>query len=518
MKTNILLLFLITVLGACHSSSQKNILTISNGAFVDGSGREVILNGINHVNKNAEQNHIDSDDEEILTQFRDWGFNIVRFGINWAELEPEPGVINEHYLRQIDKRVQWAEELGIWLYLDFHQDLYGGTMGNGAPQWATITDGEEHVKGDIWSDSYVLSGAVHRAFDNFWENRIASDGLGLQDHYLNCLKLVSQRYKNSPSVAGYDVMNEPFMGSRSVDVFPALISGYVQGLKKSRGEVLTLEEVASKWSVGEDKMQIFEALNDKAIFNEMVCAADSIVNSFEKNTLSAFYQRARDAIRSTGSQQIIFLEHNYLSNLGVPSRFSMPVDTDGNVDKRCCYAPHGYDLVTDSKNNTRQGYGRVEFIFEQIVRNAVSKASPVIVGEWGAYYNGEKAFTAASKHTIQIFEAQKISQSYWSYWKGIGEHEYFATTIVRNYPMATNGELMMYKNDFENNHYTQKWKESPDNKSVTRVFVKDINRCEIKLLPMSDFKKISISGSDNGYLVIEPLGENRELVITPLNR
>ncbi|MEG0456206.1 MAG: cellulase family glycosylhydrolase, partial [Bacteroides sp.] len=205
-------------------------------------------------------------------------------------------------------------------------------------------------------------------------------------------------------------------------------------------------------------------------------------------------------------------------NLGVPSRFSMPVDTDGNVDKRCCYAPHGYYLVTDSKNNTRQGYGRVEFIFEQIVRNAASKASPVIVGEWGAYYSGEKAFTAASEHSIHIFESNKMSQSYWSYWKGIGEHEYFATTIVRNYPVATNGKLIMYKNDFEDNCYTQQWKESPDNKSVTRVFVKDIDRCDIKLLPKSNFEKIPISGSDNGYLEIESLADNRELVITTSRR
>lgn len=517
MKINILLLLLITVFRGCNSSSQQNTLTISNGTFVDGYGREVILNGINHVNKNPEQKHIDPDDEEIFTQFRDWGFNIIRFGINWAELEPEPGVINEYYLQQIDKRVQWAEERGIWLYIDFHQDLYGGTIGNGAPQWATITDGAEHVKGDVWSDSYVLSGAVHRAFDNFWDNRTASDGVGLQDHYLNCLKLVSQRYKNSPSVAGYDVMNEPFMGSRSADVFPALISGYVQGLKKSKGEILTLEEAVSKWSVGEDKMQILEMLNNKEIFNEMVGAADSIVNSFEKNVLSAFYQRARDVIRSTGSEQIIFLEHNYFSNLGVPSRFTMPVDADGNVDKLCCYAPHTYDLVTDTKNNTKQGYGRVEFIFEQIARSAVAKASPVMIGEWGAYYSGEKAFTAASEHSIHIFESKKMSQTYWSYWKGIGEHEYFVTTIVRNYPMATNGELIMYKNDFENSRYTQKWKESPDNKSVTRVFVKGIDRCDIKLSPKSNYEKIPISGSDNGYLEIEPLAGNRELVITTLS-
>lgn len=514
MKTSTLLSLLFFVFASCTSLPEDGGLTISNGKFADNKGREVILNGINHVNKSVEQKHIDPNDKAHFMQFRDWGFNIVRFGISWAELEPSPGVINEHYLTQIDERVQWAKELGIWLYLDFHQDLYGVGLGNGAPEWATITDGQAHVTGEIWSDSYMLSGAVHRAFDNFWNNTVASDSVGLQDHYLNCLKLVAERYKDSPSVAGYDVMNEPFMGSGSVEVLPFLMHGFATGLNKCKGENVKADEIAAGWSDNEKKMQFIETLNDKAIYNEMVMAADSVVNVFETGVLSDFYQKARDVIRTTGSQQIIFLEHNYFCNLGVPSRFKMPVDQDGKPDGLCCYAPHGYDLVTDSKNNTMQGRGRVEFIFDQIVKNSVRKSAPVIIGEWGAYYDGSQAFTAASAHSVGIFEQYQFSQSYWAYWESIGGHEYFTETIVRNYPMATNGELLMYKNDFEHKVYTQQWNEAGSTKEKTLVFVKNIDKCQINVSPVSDFKKIKIENTQNGYLEIESLGCERELIIT----
>ncbi|MEG1935837.1 MAG: cellulase family glycosylhydrolase, partial [Rikenellaceae bacterium] len=278
-------------------------------------------------------------------------------------------------------------------------------------------------------------------------------------------------------------------------------------------EVVAPEEIMAAWSTEKGKMQFIESLNDKKIFNEMVLAADSIVNSFETGDLSEFYQKAHDAIRATGSKQIIFLEHSYFCNIGVASRFKMPLNSDGKPDKLCCYAPHGYDFVTDTKNNTMQGRERVEFIFEQVAKNSVSKASPLIVGEWGAYYNGDKAFTAASEHSIGIFESKKFSQSYWSYWDAIEKHEYFAKTIVRNYPMATSGELIMYKNDFENNLYTQKWREQSSDKAVTRVFVKNIDQCNISLQPESSFEKIKIEGSNNGYLEIKPLGCDRELTI-----
>jgi endoglycosylceramidase len=65
------------------------------------------------------------------------GFNAVRVGVIWAELEPEPGVFNTAYLDSIEQTVQTLGNNGIYSILDFHQDLYSSTLGGeGAPDWA----------------------------------------------------------------------------------------------------------------------------------------------------------------------------------------------------------------------------------------------------------------------------------------------------------------------------------------------------------------------------------------------
>lgn len=73
--------------------------------------------------------------------------------------------------------MEYAHKAGISFFLDFHQDLYGVAFGldapfwaDGAPAWATITDGLPHVAGDLWSGAYLISPALNRAFEHFWNN------------------------------------------------------------------------------------------------------------------------------------------------------------------------------------------------------------------------------------------------------------------------------------------------------------------------------------------------------------
>lgn len=153
---------------------QKDImpfLRVESQRFVDTQNREVILNGINHVVKDPAQNYLYPDDEQLFQAFREYGFNCIRYGIIWDGLEPEPGVINEEYLQEIDKRVRWAEENGIWLVLDMHQDLFSRKFSDGAPIWATLDQEKPHQTGAIWSDAYLMSPAVQQAFDSFWQMR-----------------------------------------------------------------------------------------------------------------------------------------------------------------------------------------------------------------------------------------------------------------------------------------------------------------------------------------------------------
>ena len=164
--------------------------------------------------------------QEDFKKISDWGFNVIRLGIIWDGLEPEPGVYNDSMFQCLDERIGWAGENGLYVILDMHQDLYSVQFSDGAPDWATLTDDQPHYTGAVWSDAYLISPAVQTAFDNFWNNTPASDGVGIQDHYANLWKYIAERYADEPAVIGYDLMNEPFIGIEASNFFPAMV-GYL---------------------------------------------------------------------------------------------------------------------------------------------------------------------------------------------------------------------------------------------------------------------------------------------------
>ena len=94
------------------------------------------------------------------------------------------------------KLIGWAEKYGLYVFLDMHQDLYSCKYSDGAPEWATLTDERPHItEGNmVWSDAYITSPAIQRAFDNFWANTPASDGVGIQEHYARAWRHVAKRY------------------------------------------------------------------------------------------------------------------------------------------------------------------------------------------------------------------------------------------------------------------------------------------------------------------------------------
>lgn len=516
--TSFLFLLLIAITGIqCSNNSldKSGFLSTSGDKFVDQNGRTVILNGINHVNKNPEQGYLNNDDEALFKQFSEWGFNCVRFGINWDGLEPEPGKINEAYLKEIDKRVAWAEKYGIWLILDMHQDLYGRKYGNGAPLWATIDENLPHETGDVWSDAYLVSPAIHKSFDNFWKNAPAPDGVGIQDHYIYVWSTLAKRYANSPAVAGFDIMNEPFMGSDAQQVFPKLLEGYAYILATQTGKQPTEEELVAMWGNEKLRVETLAQLNNKELYGTILDNAYEVVSTFEKGELSSFYQRARDAIRAVNKKHILFLEHNYFCNLGVRSSFLIPVDENGNKDPFCAYAPHGYDLVTDTEGASSPGEQRVELIFNRIFEAGKAKGVPCIVDEWGAFYMGENKYLTPARQIVELFEKAQAGQTYWSYWDNIEKQDYFKQVLARTYPMVTNGKLTAYKNDFDNKTFMCEWEEN-ENEAPTRIYVSDlkaVNKKEIDLSPESSVQLIPIENTTAGYIEIKPIGKARKISI-----
>ncbi|MBB3606079.1 endoglycosylceramidase [Mycolicibacterium sp. BK556] len=177
-------------------------------------GQVVILHGLNEVYKLAPYEPSASGFNEADAQFlADNGFNVVRLGVIWAGVEPQPGVIDTAYLDSIQQTVQMLADHGIYTIIDMHQDLYSSTYyGEGAPEWASYSGGRPN-KNSGFPGNYYVNAALHHAWDAFWGNADAPNGIGLQDNYALVWQRVATYFNGNAAVIGYDIMNEPMAGS-----------------------------------------------------------------------------------------------------------------------------------------------------------------------------------------------------------------------------------------------------------------------------------------------------------------
>lgn len=182
--------------------------------LTDEWGRVVNLHGVNFVKKfppiAPAAAGFGEDDARFL---RDQGFNVVRLGVVFGAVMPQPGVIDQAYVDSIASTVRVLAHENIFTLLDFHQDGYGPFVhGNGFPEWATLTDGLPNPN-DPFPTYYLTNPAMQRAFDNFWLNRPGPDGVPLQTHYAEAVQSVAKAVHAEDYVLGYDLFNEPWPGA-----------------------------------------------------------------------------------------------------------------------------------------------------------------------------------------------------------------------------------------------------------------------------------------------------------------
>jgi len=499
----------------------NNGITVDGQKFIDSYGRQVILSGINKVNKNPNDNYLDRDSAESYRQMKEWGFNVIRLGVIWDGIEPEPGIYNEQYLDEIEKRVNWAAENGLYVMLDMHQDLYGVSMsvkdpysGDGAPEWATITDGLPHHKGEIWSDSYIISPAVQKAFDHFWANTPASDGIGLQDHYALMWKHIAARFAGNSAVIGYDIMNEPFNGSQGIPVLPAILREFAGVYAEATGTVQDEEQVMTMWASEENRMKAFSYIEKADVYARVIDAATEINQQFERNELRDFYQKVGSSIRQVDTTHILFLEHGYFANTGMRSALEPVRHPDGTIDPLVGYAAHGYDLLTDTKNVGSQGTERISFIFSRINETGKRMNSPVLIGEWGAFGGNAPGLVAVARNILKLFEEYHFSNTFWTYFNNIQNYSFFTGAIIRPYPQFISGTLSSYSFSHETGDFNMTWQEDPAVKAPTVIFIPSLDRLvkeSVRVSPGNDRIIIeTIKGTTNGYIVISPLGGAQE--------
>ena len=150
--------------------------------------------------------------EEDMRDLREnWGFNFARMIFEWYAFEPTEGVWDYTYLKNYAKRVSWAAENNIFVWVDMHMDLYGeGFKANGAPAWTCNSqyyiDARKHWLPEWWMN-YAQPGII-ACYDHLWTSRDY-----LWKHFAMTWQKAAEYFSNNPDVIGFEFLNEPFPGS-----------------------------------------------------------------------------------------------------------------------------------------------------------------------------------------------------------------------------------------------------------------------------------------------------------------
>ena len=178
--------------------------------------------------------------DEHFTRLRAWGLTFIRLLITWEAVEHDgPGVYDEKYLRYLLQLVRKADEYGIVVFIDPHQDVWSRwTGGSGAPAWTLEAAGfdlmtieetgaaltHQHY-GDplpkmIWgTNNWRLATATMFTLffaGNDYAPKTKVGGVPiqdyLQDHFVAMAANVALTLRNERNVVGFDTLNEVSSG------------------------------------------------------------------------------------------------------------------------------------------------------------------------------------------------------------------------------------------------------------------------------------------------------------------
>jgi endoglycosylceramidase len=434
--------------------------------FVDGEGRVRLFNGFNIDDKllNCERFRYELD-EEFFRKYRAYGLNFIRLAVTWQNLEPQPEKYNESYLRSIDGIFSLAEKYGVYILLDVHQDLYSGYdgegVGDGAPMWATLTDGYKSKKPlFVWAEGYIFGKWVHRAFDHFWNNDPVF-GMGLQDRYARLWQMLASRYCDSPALFGFDLMNEPFPGSDAKKMMLRLVRSVLAAVlfsrKIKRGRIL-------KSLITRDMAGLLDSVGGNAV-RDIMKHIDSLSAEFDLKKYSPFLNKITAAIREITKNGFIMIEQAYLCNGGVKQSVP-PITVNSEREKLQCFGPHAYDMTVDTPLYKYANADRVKAFFSEMRRTQLRLDVPVVVGEWGGCSdNKDTSWFPHALELLDFFDEQHWGQAYWDY-HGDDLDSPLMGLLCRPHPVAVAGEIVRYGYDREKEIFTLRFTSDSPGESI----------------------------------------------------
>lgn len=167
------------VLAACGAAQTgtgaSDLLRVQGDKVVDPSGNPVMLQGVAFGNRVWDNDPLPvrHHDERDYQRIAEMGMNTVRFYLNYLTFEADdaPGQYKEKGWQWLDKNVAWAKRHGIFLVLNMHVPPGG---------YQSLNKGKA-----LWEDAAA------------------------QERLILLWREIARRYKDEPTVAGYDLLNEP---------------------------------------------------------------------------------------------------------------------------------------------------------------------------------------------------------------------------------------------------------------------------------------------------------------------
>lgn len=195
---------------AASSPGVTGPLRVDGRWLKDTKGRIVIVHGLQLAHKrppyHPPRRSFTATDARLINRL---GFNAVRLAWMWKGLEPQRGRYSRAYRSEILREGRLLTNRGTFVLLESHQDVYNDEQlhGVGFPDWATFTDGLD--PGPPTTLIQYSPSGVGRAFDSLYANRE-----GIADAYADAWERMATGFRRNPMMLGYDLINEPWPGSR----------------------------------------------------------------------------------------------------------------------------------------------------------------------------------------------------------------------------------------------------------------------------------------------------------------
>ncbi|CAF1390470.1 unnamed protein product [Rotaria sordida] len=232
MKLLVVFVICFLLIITCYGSADVHA---RNTYIVDEAKRVRFYHGVNFVQKGFPWYPSELLDPAFVANLHQWGLNVVRLGIMWAGVEPQPQQYNVTYLNIMKQIVELLESNNIYVLFDLHQDVLSSRFGtyDGIPLWLyNRFPPSKHPYpfplqssslGNNWALGYVTEACSH-AFQCLYDN-VAGAVESMSDFW----RLIATTFGHYTNVLGYELINEPWVGNY-VD-HPSLLLPGIAGSK-----------------------------------------------------------------------------------------------------------------------------------------------------------------------------------------------------------------------------------------------------------------------------------------------